>query len=249
MPTATSRPMPTTVLLASDNCVRESKNSHVLSYLVSLCAHYKVRCSGLINLRKSHTHDVIDQLWGVLARRIARCDKLLSPQSVISVLVAELERPGLKGWIGTSTLVRVYKLDCVRPWNRHYNEQRVGLSGGLRSDDSANHVFINMLRRGQAITTLSFKGIRNIQFGSFCNCFLVHRFLADLPECLQNLVDAGTSRAQPSPYDVIMLIKTYMGSDNLAQAPLLVLTAARVQRATVAPSALNKLLGWKCVSS
>lgn len=128
--TATSRPMPTTVLLASDNCVRESKNSHVLSYLVNLCAHYKVRCSGLINLRKSHTHDVIDQLWGVLARRIARCDKLLSPQSVISVLEAELERPGLKGWIGTSTLVRVYKLDCVRPWNRHYNEQRVGLREG-----------------------------------------------------------------------------------------------------------------------
>ena len=57
----TGQPFPRTVLLASDNTVREAKNSIVLLMLANLCAQYKCRVTGLINLRKAHTHDKLDQ--------------------------------------------------------------------------------------------------------------------------------------------------------------------------------------------
>ena len=88
-------PMPGTVLICSDNTVRESKNQFVLRYLCNLLSKYHVRVTGLLNLRKSHTHDLLDQLWGILARRVASCDRFQSPASVIKILESELQRPGL----------------------------------------------------------------------------------------------------------------------------------------------------------
>ena len=141
------RPMPTTVLLASDNTVREAKNQFVLRYLSNMVGRYKVRVTGLVNLRKSHTHDALDQCWGVLARKIASCDRFQSPTSVISILEAELNRTGLRGWVGVSTEISVVKLDGIRAWKDHFSPQQVGLSGGLLEDKSGNHCFVMMLRR------------------------------------------------------------------------------------------------------
>ena len=59
--TEQNRAMPTSIFLCSDNCVREAKNSIVMSMLVNLTAQHKFRTSGLLNLRKSHTHDLLDQ--------------------------------------------------------------------------------------------------------------------------------------------------------------------------------------------
>lgn len=101
------RSMPSTLLLASDNTVREAKNQYVMRYLCNMCARYKFRVTGLLNLRKSHSHDALDQLWGILARKVASCDRFQSPDSVITILQEELARPGLKGWIGTRTQVKV----------------------------------------------------------------------------------------------------------------------------------------------
>jgi hypothetical protein len=53
------RRFPSTVLLWSDNTVREAKNQHMLKYLAALCGTYRVKMSGLLLLRKSHTHDLI----------------------------------------------------------------------------------------------------------------------------------------------------------------------------------------------
>ena len=57
----TNRVMPTTLLLGSDNMVREAKNQITLHLLANLVSQYKFRASGLVNLRKSHTHDKLDQ--------------------------------------------------------------------------------------------------------------------------------------------------------------------------------------------
>ena len=142
-------PMPGTVLICSDNTVRESKNQFVLRYLCNLLSKYHVRVTGLLNLRKSHTHDLLDQLWGILARRVASCDRFQSPASVIKILESELQRPGLKGWIGLSTKICVMKLESVREWKEHFGCQQVLLSGGLLEDATGNHVFLLMLYRGQ----------------------------------------------------------------------------------------------------
>ena len=145
---STGQPMPSTLLVASDNTVREAKNQFVLRYLCNLCGRYKLRVTGLLNLRKSHSHDALDQLWGILARKIASCDKLQSPESVIAVLKSELERPGLRNWIGNATRVSVVKLDGIRSWKEQYAPQKVALSGGLLEDSSGNHCFLFMLARG-----------------------------------------------------------------------------------------------------
>lgn len=55
------RNMPSTLLLCSDNTVREAKNQIVLLTLANLVAQYKFRVCGLLNLRKSHSHDKLDQ--------------------------------------------------------------------------------------------------------------------------------------------------------------------------------------------
>lgn len=56
-----NRSMPTTLLLCSDNTVREAKNQILLLMLANLVEQIKFRVTGLLNLRKSHTHDKLDQ--------------------------------------------------------------------------------------------------------------------------------------------------------------------------------------------
>lgn len=142
-------PMPSTLLLFSDNTVRECKNQFLLSYLNNLVSKRKMRLAGLMCLRKSHSHDQIDQLWGILARRIAACDQLLSPESVRDILRKELQRNALRSWIGLNTEIRVSKLDAAHAWRNHFQPtQRIALQGGLLEDAYANHVFISMSRRG-----------------------------------------------------------------------------------------------------
>ena len=146
---ALGKPMPNTVLVCSDNTVREAKNQFMASYLISLANKRLVKCSGLLNLRKSHSHDAVDQLWGILARRIAALDSLKSPASVIDTLKSELDRPGLKAWVGLNTTTSVVKMDAVRDWKAFFNPQKVNLSGGLKDDASSNHCFLMMCRRGR----------------------------------------------------------------------------------------------------
>ena len=148
--THTNKSMPTSLLIMSDNTVREAKNQYLLGYLNNLVAKYKMKMVGLLNLRKSHTHDRLDQCWGILARRIAASDRLLSAQTVIDILEEELARPGMRAFIGLETMVKVSKLDAVRAWKDFFNPtQQVGLRGGLLEDSSANHCFISMLRKGK----------------------------------------------------------------------------------------------------
>ena len=70
-------------------------------------------------------------------------------------------------------------------------------------------------------------------------CLLLCIFAAltplDVPEILQSRVDRGSITAPADPSDVVALVKQYMGSDTLAQAPLLVLTPGRAARAGMVP--------------
>ena len=140
---------PHTVLVVSDNTVRECKNQFFLLYMTNLVAKHKLRVCALLNLRKAHSHSGIDQLWGILSRRISACDRLYSPQSIIEKIVDELHRPALRSWIGLSSEIHCQKLDSVRAWKGHFaSTEQVGLSGGLLDDDTANHFFLMLLRRG-----------------------------------------------------------------------------------------------------
>ena len=143
-----NRKMPRTLLVLADNTVRETKNQYVFSYINNLVAQRKMRLAGCMFLRKSHTDDRIDQVWGVLARRISNCDSLLDANDTIKVVRDELSRPGLRAWIGSNVELHVQKLDAVRDWKQVWKPQGIGLSGGLLEDASSNHVFLMMTRKG-----------------------------------------------------------------------------------------------------
>ena len=143
---------PHTIILMSDNCVRECKNQYFMLYITNILAKYKCRVIGLLNLRKAHSHSAIDQLWGLIARRISCCDTLYSPTSVISTILQELHRPSLRSWIGMNSEIHCEKLNAVHAWKGHFQTpQQVGFAGGLLEDDTANHCFLMMLRRGMEL--------------------------------------------------------------------------------------------------
>lgn len=139
--------MPKNVVIMGDNTVRELKNQLTLSYLTQLCARHKFRLLSLHFLRKNHTRDRIDQVWGVLSRRIARTDSLLTADDTVRCLEDELLRPRIRHWLGATTAVHVSKLNCVRDWKSNWKDIGITYEGGLLVDSTANHVFV-LLRRG-----------------------------------------------------------------------------------------------------
>ena len=140
------RPMPSNMVVLADNTVRENKNQHLFKYMSLLCAKNKMRCASMLFLRAHHTHDAIDQLWGILARRIANSDRLLEPAAVVQVLREELERRSVKDWLGVHK-INVSKLDAARNWQEHLRSLRVHFEGGLLEDAASNHMFLFMQKR------------------------------------------------------------------------------------------------------
>ena len=88
-----------------------------------------------------------DQLWGIVARRIASCDSLYHPDDVVKVLQHELATPNMRAWLGgPATVSRI--LRC-RFWKKHVQQHSaVSLYSGLRDDATANHFFLFAQRRG-----------------------------------------------------------------------------------------------------
>jgi len=142
------RGVPTRLVVCGDNTVRELKNQINLTYISALVSKRKMRLSALAFLRKSHTHDRLDQIFGILARRIASEDRLMDPSDTIRIITTELSRPGLRSWIGNSTELHVQKLDAVRDWKTHLQGFGISLSGGLLEDSTGNHFFLMMQRKG-----------------------------------------------------------------------------------------------------
>ena len=82
----TGRALPSSLWVFADNSVREAKNTFCMKYLQQLASKFKFRLCGLLVLRKSHTHDILDQLWGVLARCLAREDKTFDPSDIVKII-------------------------------------------------------------------------------------------------------------------------------------------------------------------
>eukprot|EP00435_Cladocopium_sp_Y103_P029075 s204_g7.t1 len=141
--------MPSKLIICGDNTVRELKNQINLAYVASLIGHRKLSLACLLFLRKSHTHDRIDQVWGVLARRIANTDTLMDPHDTGCCIQAELSRPGFRSFLGGSTTLNVKKLDSVRDWKSHWQSLGVSLGGGLLEDSTGNHFFLMLRRKGR----------------------------------------------------------------------------------------------------
>lgn len=146
--TQRNKPMPSKLILISDNTVREVKNTHCMAFLQNLVGLRKMRMCAMLYLRKSHTHCRLDQIFGILARRVGNTDQLFDCGDVRSLLSQELHRPGLRAWLGATTEIEVSKLDAALDWKNHFSCQGASVGGGLLVDSSANHVFMFLQEKG-----------------------------------------------------------------------------------------------------
>jgi hypothetical protein len=166
----------------ADNTVRENRNQWMMLYMAALCRRH-FNLTSLAFLRKSHTHDrpgaqavepalglrqttcsqlaptchraVADQLWGILARRLATETSLLHPDDAIRCIKHTLNLPTVRAWLGKNTITEVSKMDAVHDWRNHLPLFMVGLEGGMLVDATSNHLFVMMRRRGAATKSLA----------------------------------------------------------------------------------------------
>lgn len=89
-----------------------------------------------------------DQLWGIIARRLASESKLLDPDDAVSCIARTLNLHTVKAWLGKNTLIEVSRMETVHDWRNHLPLFMVGLEGGLLVDSTANHLYVMMRRRG-----------------------------------------------------------------------------------------------------
>lgn len=63
----------------------------------------------------------LDQLWGLLSRRLGRSTQLIDANSARDVIAEELRKPSVVNWIGGNAEVHV--LRCYRNWKKHFEEK------------------------------------------------------------------------------------------------------------------------------
>lgn len=89
-----------------------------------------------------------DQLWGIIARGVCNQSQLQTIDDCMEAIRTELAKPTVKDWLGANVKVNVTELSATRDWRQHIPSLGVKFEGGLLKDDTGNHLFLNMLRRG-----------------------------------------------------------------------------------------------------
>lgn len=143
---AQGKRMPKHLILVHDNTVREMKNQMVFKYWCTHVLGRKFHSVTQMMPRKGHSHDILDQLFGLLARTIASEERLLCPEDIIRVIRTFMQRPGMQEFMGEARLV-VERLFKVRDWQTWSNAFRSVMEGGLLLDETANHFFMFTTRR------------------------------------------------------------------------------------------------------
>ena len=149
--------------------MREAKNQFVQYYLNTLTAQNRMRSTVMCHLRKSHTHCRIgaikkkfseftfvpDQLWGIISRGVMNQSHLQDPEDAMAAIRAELTKPTIKDWLGSEVKVLVTKMDATLDWRKQIPSLGLKIEGGLLKDESGNHLFLSLLRKGAEVTYTS----------------------------------------------------------------------------------------------
>ena len=138
--------MPKHLILVHDNTVREMKNQMVFKYWCTHVLSRKFHTVTQMMPRKGHSHDILDQLFGLIAHAIASEERLLCPEDIIRVIQDFMRRPGMQDFMKEARLV-VERLFKVHDWQSWSNAFRSIMHGGLLLDETANHFFMFTTRR------------------------------------------------------------------------------------------------------
>ena len=143
---ARGKRMPKHLILVHDNTVREMKNQMVFKYWCTHVLRRKFHSITQMMARKGHSHDILDQLFGLLARTIASEERLLCPEDIMRVIRNFMQRPGMQDFMGEA-LLGVERLFKVRDWQSWSDAYRSVMGGGLLLDETAHHFFMFTTRR------------------------------------------------------------------------------------------------------
>ena len=146
--------------------MREAKNQFVQYYLNTLVSQNRMKSTVMCHLRKSHTHCRIgaahdlsrfkefapDQLWGIISRGVMNQSHLQDPEDAMVAIRAELTKPSIKDWLGSEVKVLVTKMDATLDWRKQIPALGLKIEGGRLKDESENHLFLSLLRKGAEVT-------------------------------------------------------------------------------------------------
>ena len=124
--------MPREFVLWTDNTTRENKNSIVLKYLAVLVGRGAFQCTALLNPDMGHSHNILDQCYGVITRAFQYVDRLEDLDAVVEALRRILKRPALRQWFGEGVDVQVHALHGVRDWKSWLAGLDVRMDGAMR---------------------------------------------------------------------------------------------------------------------
>lgn len=128
-----------------DNTPRENKNGTMLAYIALLQARQMFKTTSLLFHPKGHTHNILDQLYGIVSRAFQYQDDLLDLESVRQAIRQILNRPSLSKYFSGAE-VDVSIIEGCRDWASWLCKLGVNFTGGLREDITANHAFVFMWR-------------------------------------------------------------------------------------------------------
>jgi hypothetical protein len=219
---------PRHLVIQSDNTVAQAKNSIVTLFLASL-VHLGYFCSATINfLMVGHTHEDIDQLFGLMVEWLSRRHSWETPEEVMQFLQDKMRRHftdrGEQFIVERLTAIRDYQAWSAPVGTKLYNA--FGTRGGIE----APHSFA--LKRRQDLTQAEWR---------------VHA--EDELSLEAQLRAPGAPGAPgvpgaPGDLDIYCCVKTYMRDTALQQAPLLTICVAEVGPWEPKPTVVLRVKPW-----
>jgi hypothetical protein len=156
-----------------------------------------------------HTHNRLDQLYGVVARAFASLSRIEDIWGIAREIEACLRRPALEAWFNGAE-VHVEVIDSVRNWKEYFAQADVTFSGAMLSDAKSMHAWM----------------------------FLKRRDLSPAMS-VEHPTGRSSMRFVAHPDDVVLVVKHYVWQATMPQPPLLVLPHARRLLAGPLPVALR----------
>jgi hypothetical protein len=147
-----NKEMPRRLVIHSDNTAKEGRNSPMVTFASALVAQNKFCEVSLALFRVGHTHNRLDQRFGVLAAKLSRASCLETPADYVA-FVQENYQPAR----GVKLIVE--EVHAIHHWREFFAPLNVHFKGmqGSRTTADAAHVLRIVRRDALALTLPGFK--------------------------------------------------------------------------------------------
>ena len=108
--------VPSELCVWSDNTVKENKNQTVLSWMQWLVSRQKFKSCSLSCAITGHTHNALDQVYGLLATAFRYVTDLSDPHDVVQQISTLTGRLNLSAWLGADCRVTATYVKSIWNW-------------------------------------------------------------------------------------------------------------------------------------